>query len=136
MKKCILGSLLAFKEKVASLEAGSRITPKEIQNSSNGTPRLVLEDGNFVTANKDFITLIKTKDSEKYITETPNEVKIIKGCKLYDSCQFKDNVVEPLKVGEILKIKNIIYTKSSTPRLVTEDGYFLTANKDFVEILR
>ena len=76
MKKCILGSLLAFKEKVASLEAGSRITPKEIQNSSNGTPRLVLEDGNFVTANKDFITLIKTKDSEKYITETPNEVKI------------------------------------------------------------
>ncbi|MCI2773969.1 DUF5776 domain-containing protein [Staphylococcus petrasii] len=127
---------LAFKEKVASLEAGSRITPKEIQNSSNGTPRLVLEDGNFVTANKDFITLIKTKDSEKYITETPNEVKIIKVCKLYDSRQFKDNVVEPLKVGETLQIKNIIYTKSSTPRLVTEDGYFLTANKDFVEILR
>ncbi|MCI2887608.1 DUF5776 domain-containing protein [Staphylococcus hominis] len=29
-----------------------------------------------------------------------------------------------------------MYTKSSTPRLVTEDGYFLTANKDFVEILR
>lgn len=126
---------LAFKEKVASLEAGSRIIPKEIQHTSSGTPRLVLGDGSFVTANKDFIALIKMKNGAKYITETPNEVKIIKGCKLYDSRQFKDNVVEPLKVGETLKIKNIIYTKSSTPRLVTEDGYFLTANKDFVEIL-
>ncbi|WP_411912679.1 DUF5776 domain-containing protein [Staphylococcus pettenkoferi] len=27
-------------------------------------------------------------------------------------------------------------TKNSTPRLVTQDGLFLTANKDFVEVVK
>lgn len=47
--------------------------------------------------NKDFITLINTSGLNKYITEVPKKVKVVKACKLYDSRDFKDNTVRKLK---------------------------------------
>ncbi|MEJ7371032.1 DUF5776 domain-containing protein [Staphylococcus caprae] len=55
---------------------------------------------------------------------------------MYDTRTFKGEAVQTLKVGKKLTIKDIIYTKNSTPRLVTQDGLFLTANKDFVEVVK
>lgn len=127
---------LEFKEIISSLEPGSKVVPVEIQYSSNGTPRLVLEDGNIMTANKDFVTHIDEKNHHKYITKVPNEIKVKKTCKLYDSRSFKNEAIKPLKIGENVKITNIIYTNNSTPRLVTEDSYYLTANKDFIEVIK
>lgn len=117
-----------------NLEPGSKVVPTEIKYSSNGTPRLVLEDGSIMTANKDFVTHIDEKNHHKYITEVPSEVKVKKTCKLYDSRSFKNEPIKILKIGENIKISNIIYTNNSTPRLVTEDGNYLTANKDFIDI--
>ena len=37
--------------------------------------------------------------------------------------------------GDVLPIRNIIYTTNSTPRLVTQEGLFLTANKDFIKVI-
>ncbi|UDI77096.1 glycosyltransferase family 2 protein [Staphylococcus taiwanensis] len=136
IKKIKVYKDLKFKEIITSLEPGRRIDASSIEYTSNGTPRLVLEDGNIVTANKDFIGLIELENKDKYITETPDEVKIIKACKLYNSRDFKENVIKSLKVGDTLKIKKIIYTQNSTPRLVTLDGAFVTSNKTFVEVIR
>lgn len=136
IKKIKVYKDLKFKEMITSLEPGRRIDASSIEYTSNGTPRLVLEDGNIVTANKDFIGLIELENKDKYITETPDEVKIIKACKLYNSRDFKENVIKSLKVGDTLKIKKIIYTQNSTPRLVTLDGAFVTSNKKFVEVIR
>ena len=38
--------------------------------------------------------------------------------------------------GDVLTIRDIIYTNNSTPRLVTQEGLFLTANKDFIKIIK
>ena len=46
---------VSFKE-VGSLEAGTRVEASDIQYTTKGTPRLVLDDGSIITANKDFIT--------------------------------------------------------------------------------
>ncbi|WP_241960865.1 DUF5776 domain-containing protein [Staphylococcus hominis] len=119
-----------------SLEVGARVEVSDVRYTSNGTPRLILKDGSVITANKDFITLINTAGLEQYITKVPETVKIIKACKLYDSRNFKDNVVGKLKKDDVLTIKDIIYTKNATPRLVTQEGLFLTANKDFMEIIK
>ncbi|WP_256088084.1 DUF5776 domain-containing protein [Staphylococcus haemolyticus] len=66
----------------------------------------------------------------------PKKVKVIKACKLYDSRDFKDNTVRKLKKGDVLPIRDIIYTTNSTPRLVTQEGLFLTANKDFIKVIK
>lgn len=135
LKKTKLYKDLEFKEIIQELQPGTKVVPIEIKYTLSGTPRLVLEDGSVLTANKNFVTTIDTKNHHKYITEIPNEVKVIKTCKLYDSRTFKNDPITTLKTGENIIIKNIIYTNNSTPRLVTKDGYYLTANKDFVEVI-
>lgn len=135
LKKTKLYKDLEFKEIIQELQPGTKVVPIEIKYTLSGTPRLVLEDGSILTANKNFVTTTDTKNHHKYITEIPNEVKVIKTCKLYDSRTFKNDPITTLKTGENIIIKNIIYTNNSTPRLVTKDGYYLTANKDFVEVI-
>ncbi|WP_338147456.1 DUF5776 domain-containing protein [Staphylococcus pettenkoferi] len=127
---------IAFKAPIDTVEAGTKVEAVDIQHTSKGTPRLVLQDGSILTANKDFVALIDTSNLDQYITDVPQKVKITKTCKLYDTRTFKGEAVQTLKVGKKLTIKNIIYTKNSTPRLVTQDGLFLTANKDFVEVVK
>ena len=127
---------IAFKAPIETVEAGTRVEAVDIQHTSKGTPRLVLQDGSILTANKDFVALIDTSNLDQYITDVPQKVKISKTCKLYDTRTFKGEAVQTLKVGKKLTIKDIIYTKNSTPRLVTQDGLFLTANKDFVEVVK
>jgi hypothetical protein len=39
--------------------------------------------GSIITANKDFITLINTSGLNKYITEVPKKVKVIKNHRVY-----------------------------------------------------
>ncbi|RIO92871.1 glycosyltransferase family 2 protein [Staphylococcus haemolyticus] len=136
LKKIKVYKDLSFNEQIDSLEAGARVEVSDVRYTSNGTPRLILKDDSVITANKDFITLINTAGLEQYITKVPETVKIIKACKLYDSRNFKDNVVGKLKKDDVLTIKDIIYTKNATPRLVTQEGLFLTANKDFIEIIK
>ncbi|MBZ8173179.1 glycosyltransferase family 2 protein [Staphylococcus cohnii] len=135
LKKTNVYRDIEFKEQLVSLNPGTKVVPTDVQFTSNGTPRLILEDGSVITANKDFVTQINMDDHHKYITEVPSEVKIKKVCKLYNSRTFKNEPLETLKVGDTINIANIAYTNKSTPRLVTQEGNYLTANKDFIEVI-
>lgn len=135
-KKIKLYRDLEFNDAIDTLEPGAKLEPISIQYSSNGTPRLVLEDGSLITANKKFVTLFDTNNLDKYITTVPKQVKVIKACKLYDTRSFTKEPIKKLNAGDTLKINNIIYTNNSTPRLVTEDGHYVTANKDFVDVIK
>nr|WP_263314599.1 glycosyltransferase family 2 protein [Mammaliicoccus sp. Marseille-Q6498] len=136
LKKIKLYQDVEFNDVIEEIAPGTKIIPKTIQYSINGTPRIILDNGYVITANKDFVTTFDATKSQKYITTIPNEIKVIKTCKLYDSRSFKDDPIRTLKPDERINIKNIIYTNNSTPRLVTEEGYYLTSNKDFVEVIR
>ncbi|PYB12749.1 DUF5776 domain-containing protein, partial [Serratia marcescens] len=61
---------------------------------------------------------------------------VVNACKIYDSRDFKDNTARTLKKGDVLSILDIIYTNNSTPRSVTQEGLFLTANKDLIKIIK
>lgn len=133
-KKAYLYKDVGFVEALQSLEPGTKVVPKSITHTSKGTPRLVLEDGSILTANKDFVTKLNTSKLDKYITDIPSTVTVKKSCKMYDTRTFNNEPIKALAVGEQLKISNIIYTDKSTPRLVTEDGQYLTANKNYIEV--
>lgn len=136
LKKSHLYKDIEFMERLSSLDAGMKIVPKSIDYTLKGTPRLVLENGMVLTANKDFVKPLDTYNHYKYLTKAPNEINIKKICKLYDSRTFKSKPIRTLEIGEKIKIKKIIYTNNSTPRLVTEDNYYLTANKSYVEVIK
>ena len=136
LKKTNVYRDIEFETKLMSLNPGMKVVPKDVQFTSNGTPRLILEDDSVITANKDFLAQIHMDNHHKYITDVPNEIKIKKVCKLYHSRIFKSEPLETLKVGDTISIANIAYTNKSTPRLVTQEGNYLTANKDFVEVIK
>jgi len=119
-----------------NIHPGMKALSKAIKLTSYGTPRLILEDDSVITANKDFVAQIHMDNQHKYITDVPNKIKIKKVCKLYHSRIFKSEPLETLKVGDTISIANIAYTNKSTPRLVTQEGNYLTANKDFVEVIK
>ncbi|WP_323703717.1 glycosyltransferase family 2 protein [Mammaliicoccus sp. Dog046] len=134
-RKANLYKDVGFVEALQSLEPGTKVNPTSISHTSKGTPRLVLEDGSIMTANKDFVTKMNTTKLDKYITDIPKRIKVKKACKLYGTRAFNQTPVKDLAAGEQLNISNILYTDKSTPRLVTEDGNFLTANKDYIEVI-
>ncbi|HJF68803.1 MAG TPA: glycosyltransferase family 2 protein [Staphylococcus kloosii] len=127
---------LELSEQVSTIEAGTKVMPTDIKYSLSGTPRLILENDVIMSANKDGVAPLDMKNHAKYIIKVPNKVEILKKCKLYNSRAFDNEPIQTLKPNEDVKIKNIIYTNNSTPRLVTEEGFYLTANKDFVKVIQ
>lgn len=124
-----------FNEQIQTFKIGTLIHIQSISQTSKGTPRLVTTDGEYITANKDYVSPIDISKLNEYITNTPKTVRIIKNCKLYPDIPFKKEPIQPLTKGTELNIIDIVYTKSLTPRLVTEDGYYLTSNIKFVQAL-
>ena len=55
--------------------------------------------------------------------------------RLYSDVSFKNDPIQTLKPNDELNIMDISYTRNQTPRLKTVDGYFVTANKQFVKVL-
>lgn len=54
---------------------------------------------------------------------------------MYHDVSFKNDHLGTLKPGDEINIIDIAFTKNLTPRLKTQDGYFITANKKFIEVL-
>ncbi|MEQ6001923.1 DUF5776 domain-containing protein [Staphylococcus saccharolyticus] len=124
-----------FKIEHGSIQAGSLVTISDMGYSSKGTPRLITQDQHYITANKDFVMPMKLEKKDGYISKVPKRIKIIKKCKLYSDVSFKNDPIQTLKPNDELNIMDISYTRNQTPRLKTVDGYFVTANKQFVKVL-
>lgn len=99
-----------------------------------GTPRLKTEKGTYITANKTYVLKV-VDDIGKYITFVPDEIVVKKAVYKYSSTSFKTaNRQGKLKSNTIVKIKDITYTSSGTPRLKTADGTYITASKEYVRV--
>ncbi|MGO3498425.1 MAG: DUF5776 domain-containing protein, partial [Staphylococcus equorum] len=61
--------------------------------------------------------------------------EVIKKCKLYETISFNNDPIKTLKPGMTLDIVDLAFTDKLTPRLKTSDGYYLTANEKFVDII-
>lgn len=104
----------------------------DIEVNPSGIPRLKLENGNYITANKQFVTkTIGTIDN--YFTKVPKKVMLMSNQTAYKKTNFvAANKVARYSKNTIFTIADIDYTASGTPRLKTISGYYITANKEHI----
>lgn len=121
------------KEAAREIEVGELFAVKEIQYTDKGTPRLVLEDGSVVTANKKFVAALDDTVAEQYLVEVPTSVQVLKVCKSYNDRNFKEETGSKFAKGDIVNIDKIVFSSKGTPRLKTDKGTYMTANRDFVK---
>ncbi|KRG09906.1 glycosyltransferase family 2 protein [Staphylococcus sp. NAM3COL9] len=102
-------------------------------NLPNATQTLKLNRQNFKS---EFImndkNAGKTEEPNKYFSYNPITIGIAKKVNLYRDVEFEERADADVEIGEIIEIKNIDYTKKNTPRLITVDGFVLTANQKFI----
>lgn len=132
----VYGDTEFTQEQAQSMEVGEVFNVSEIQYSKKGTPRLVLEDGNVITANKKFVEQLDSDLSEHYIVEWPITIQVIKKCKAYEDRNFKTEAEFQPKLNDTIEIDKIVRSSKGTPRLKTKAGYFITANRDFVQVVK
>ncbi|PTI38051.1 glycosyltransferase family 2 protein [Staphylococcus succinus] len=102
-------------------------------NLPNGNNHLNLKRQNFKA---EFI--MKEQKTEKkaeikqYFMYNPVTVSVRKKLYLYKDVEFTERIEQNVEIGEILEISEIRFTKKGTPRLITIEGYVITANRDFV----
>ena len=106
---------------------------KGIAYTTSGTPRLQLANGYYITANKDFV--LKTISSiDQYYTIAPKKVVILKKLYEYSGVNYTAaNKKGALSKNKTVTITGISYTSSGTPRLKTDRGTYITANKSYVK---
>lgn len=124
------------KEAAREIEVGELFTVEDIQYTEKGTPRLILEDGSVVTANKKFVSVLDEAKGEDYLIELPHKVQVLKVCKAYNDRNFKDEAGAKFAKGDIENITKIVFSSNGTPRLKTDKGIYMTANRDFVKSIR
>lgn len=101
-----------------------------IVKTSAGTPRLKLTNGTYMTANLDYVVKVTSKINQ-YYTKKPSKVLVKSGLYAYNNADL-DSRVTGVKKNTVLRIKDLAYSSGGTPRLKLSNGYYITANKDFV----
>ncbi|MBU0437329.1 glycosyltransferase family 2 protein [Staphylococcus succinus] len=102
-------------------------------NLPNGNNHLNLKRQNFKA---EFI--MKEQKTEKkveikqYFMYNPVTVSVRKKIYLYKDVEFTERIEQNVEIGEIFEISEIRFTKKGTPRLITIEGYVITANREFV----
>jgi len=74
----------------------------------------------------------KVAKPSKYFTFNPITIGVAKKINFYKDVEFSEKVDLDVDIGEIIEIKDIAYTKKNTPRLITIDGFVITANQSFI----
>lgn len=121
------------KEAAREIEVGELFAVKGIQYTEKGTPRLILEDDSVVTANKKFVAILDDTVADQYLIEVPASVQVLKVCKAYNDRNFKEEAGSKFAKGDVVNIDKIVFSSNGTPRLKTDKGTYMTANRDFVK---
>ncbi|NMK33082.1 DUF5776 domain-containing protein, partial [Staphylococcus capitis] len=118
-----------------TIKKGSIIPISDMSQTSKGTMRLITKDKRFITANVNFVKPTELKKKDGYVSTIPKRIRVMKKCKLYTDVTFKNEPIQTMQPKDELNIIDIDYTNNFTPRLKTVDGYYITANVKFVEVL-
>lgn len=123
------------KESNEKIPKGSIIKVKDYVRDKVGRTQLITDKDEFIFADFNKLNLIDPKIKENYIISIPRKVRIRKKCNVYKDVGFKTEPIETLWPGTFVDVVNIICTNKGTPRLVTSEGLYITANKEFVKII-
>lgn len=106
--------------------------------TAGGTPRFVLKNGLYLSANRKNVTDKIRKDIDSFVTSANiTKIKVLKKLSPYTSIDFNSTTKknEILKVGSIVEVKDVVWTEGGTPRLKIECGY-ISANRIYVEVIQ
>lgn len=137
-------------QSIASFVKGSTYTVKEVKevNQSNSKYAYLLSGINSWVLAQDLQKVSggssttntnsgKRDYSKDYYTTNPGRVKLLKadGLRAPNDVNFKGNSKYGgyYPAGTVFKIKGIKTTSSGLPRLITESGFLLTANRKYVQ---
>lgn len=112
---------------------GSIIKIKDFIRDKFGKARFITENDEIIAANFKEVSSLDPNIKDNYITIVPDKIRIVKKCKLYKDTDFKKKSVKTLWPGTFVEIKDITFTKNGTPRLLTSEGLYITANKKFIK---
>lgn len=73
----------------------------------------------------------KKKKANKYLKVVPKFVVLIKDSNIYRDLEFKEKI-SPIYKGRVFEIVSIDKSTKNVPRLVTKEGYYISANLDIV----
>lgn len=125
-------SFTAAKE-VSKINKDKIVSIADIDYTTGGAPRLKTTSGTYITANKKYVLKTTAKISN-YITVKPSKVKTVKKIYQYKSTSLTTaNRDIAIAKGKSLKVSAIVYTNGGTPRLKLSNGYYITANKKYVQ---
>lgn len=133
VKKSNLYADVEFKQIAEKdLEIGELVDVLDVVETTKGTPRLITTEGYYLTANKKNVYPVNKDKQDKYIYSKPDTVAVLKKCKEYTNRKFEGETVNILNSGDNLEIQKIVLSPKGTPRLKTNHGTFITANREFV----
>lgn len=113
-----------------TLAKNTLLNVSAVEKTSAGTPRLKLTNGNYLTANRDYVVKV-TSSIDQYYTTTPSKILVRSSLYAYNNANL-DKKVATYKKYSIVSIKDMTYSDGGTPRLKTTSGSYITANKNFV----
>lgn len=116
-----------FKKSLGTKKRGTILTVTKVKYSSHKTPRLVLNDGTFITANKSYVVKVTKKLANYIYTNSTYNVQAKKSVIKYKDVSFKAKISK-YKSGSVVKVKGVSWSDGGTPRLLVSGGY-ITANK-------
>ena len=133
VKKSNLYEDVEFK-KIAEkdLEIGELVDVLDVVETTKGTPRLITTEGYYLKNKKKNVYPVNKDKQDKYIYSKPDTVAVLKKCKEYTNRKFEGEAVNILNSGDNLEIHKIVLSPKGTPRLKTNHGTFITANREFV----
>lgn len=121
---------VAFSQAIDKVKIGSIEKISGIRWSDGGTPRLLTNDNTYISANKDYVVGTNTKLANYYYKLASTKTKFSVLSKLYDyidpSLAYK---VSAHKANTSIVVKGIRWSNGGTPRLLTTDNLYVTANK-------
>ncbi|EUJ37621.1 glycoside hydrolase family 73 protein [Brochothrix campestris] len=107
---------------------GAVLNVKSISYSANGTPRLLLTNGLYLTAHQSNVVKAMATIS-KYYTTNPKTIIMKKDDYVYKTTEFNTGTRGALqKKGQVLTVKAIVYSANWTPRLQLSNGTYVSAH--------
>lgn len=130
----------SFKTKKGSIDKGEVVHVKRVVKASNGTPRLQLTNGRYITANKKYVLKANPNiDFDDYYTAKDNvKYALLKKANAeFTSVDFTNaKKAGTLPKGKAVKVTGVSYTAGGTPRLKLSNGRYMTAKKSVVQKIK
>lgn len=118
-----------FKQRLSKVSKGTIVEVEDLAYTQSGIFRLKTAKG-YLTANKNIVEQYKGLE-DIYYTSNPGQVITRNEDTYYKDVEFKTKA-NKVTAGSVLKVTAIEKTKSGIPRLKTANGYYFTANKNYV----